>query len=92
TTLDVPAPAGNPSPGNGATGVSSASPTLSWGAVATATGYDVWFNGVQVSTNQPGTSFLPGALAANTMYTWRVDPKNAAGTTTGVTWSFTTAP
>jgi hypothetical protein len=40
--------------------------------------------------NQAGTTYDPGALAGSTTYYWRIDEKNAYGTTTGVVWSFTT--
>ncbi len=42
--------------------------------------------------NQPATTFNPGALMANTTYLWRVDSRNAAGATTGLVFTFTTAP
>lgn len=42
--------------------------------------------------NQTTRNFSPGALLPNTTYLWRVDAKNAAGTTTGAVFSFTTAP
>ena len=90
TVIAPPAKATTPSPANGATGVLPYAPSLSWAAVGSATGYDIWFNGVKVSSNQAGTSYTPGALAFNTAYTWRIDPINTGGTTTGDTWSFTT--
>jgi hypothetical protein len=90
-----PSQAANPSPANGATGVNGGAVTLSWGVAGGATGYDVFFGTVnppvtQVSTNQAGTSFAAGVLLAGTQYFWRIDSKNASGTTTGVIWSFTT--
>jgi hypothetical protein len=36
------------------------------------------------------SSFNPGTLAANTDYFWRVDGRNANGTTIGAVWSFRT--
>jgi hypothetical protein len=36
------------------------------------------------------SSFNPGTLAPGTIYWWRVDGTNAAGTTAGEPWSFTT--
>lgn len=90
-----PAQAANPNPANGAMNVDSATVLLSWGAVTGATGYDVFLGTAnppptQVSTNQAGTSFAPGALLGNTTYFWRVDSKNSAGTTTGIVWTFKT--
>ena len=40
--------------------------------------------------NQAGTTYNPGTLTANATYYWRIDEKNANGTTTGTVWSFTT--
>jgi len=81
-------------PANGATGVSVGT-TLSWPAVAGATGYDVYFgtsaNPPLVSTNQAGTTYNPGTLNASTLYYWIVVPRNSVGLATGcATWSFTT--
>ena len=40
--------------------------------------------------NQTATTYNPGTLATSTTYYWRIDEKNATGTTTGDVWSFTT--
>jgi len=82
------APANNSSACPGAT-------TLSWGAVAEATGYDVYFGTTNtpplISANQAGTTYNAGNLAVGT-YFWRIVPKNAAGDATGcATWSFSKA-
>jgi len=76
-----------PSPVNG--GTSSITPTLSWVDGGGATSYDVWFNGTFIG-NQVGLTYVPGALAFNTVYSWRIDSVNSGGTTTGDTWGFTT--
>jgi hypothetical protein len=82
----------NPSPANGGTGV-SLSPTLAWTGGSGATSHDVYFG---TSSNPPfvanttGTSYSPGALASGTTYFWRIVARNASGTTTSATWSFTT--
>jgi Pregnancy-associated plasma protein-A len=92
----LPGKAGSPSPANGATNVAT-SATLAWSAGSTATSYDVYFgtdstpDSTEFLGNQAGTTFNPGALAAGTTYYWRIDSKNATGTTTGDVWSFTTA-
>lgn len=96
-TLAPPSQAANPTPANGATNVTVASPQLSWSAASGATGYDVYFGLVDppvtlVSSNQPGTTLATFPLANNTTYFWRIEPRNAAGTTVGVVWSFTTVP
>jgi len=87
-----PDPATNPSPADGATDV-SIDADLSWTAGAGATSHDVYFGTTSPGDfqgNQAGTTFDPGTLANDTTYYWRIDEKNAAGTTTGVVWSFTT--
>ena len=43
-----------------------------------------------VSEGQSGTIYDPGRLERQTTYHWRIDEVNAAGTTTGIVWSFTT--
>lgn len=69
--------------------------TLSWPAVADATGYDVYFgttnNPPLVSSNQASTSYDAGNLGVGT-YFWRIEPRNAAGASTGcTTWTFSKA-
>ena len=60
----------SPSPTNGASGI-NINTDLSWtggdpdGDDVT---YDVWFNGVEVSTDQPETNYDPGTLAYKTTY------------------------
>jgi len=83
----------SPNPPNGATGVSG-SPTLAWTSSG-ATSYDVRFGATnppsQVTTGQTANSFSTASVASSTMYFWQVVAHNAAGTTTGPLWSFTTA-
>lgn len=55
--------------------------------IANATTASPTFQGNQASRN-----FSPGALLNNTIYLWRIDSKNAAGTTTGAVFTFTTEP
>lgn len=81
-------------PGNGSSGISVGT-TLSWPAVANASGYDVYFgtssNPSLVSTNQTGTTYNPGTLNPSSLYYWRIVPRNGSGFATGcATWSFTT--
>ena len=88
----IPGAATNGFPASGATGVSTTA-TLSWSAGSNATSHDVYFGTSATPTfkqNQTATSYNPGTLAANTTYYWRIDEKNANGTKTGTTWSFTT--
>ena len=90
-----PGPATGPSPADGAE-LAGLDTDLSWGAGAGTVSHDVYFGtafplGVaQFQGNQPGTTFDPGPLAADTTYFWRIDEVNAQGSTRGCTWSFTT--
>ncbi|MGO9094211.1 MAG: glycoside hydrolase domain-containing protein [Bryobacteraceae bacterium] len=92
TQVAVPGTPANPSPTNGATGV-SLTPALTWSAASGAASYNVYF-GTTSSCAQvgstTGTSYSPGTLSANTTYYWRVVAVNAAGSTSSATWSFTT--
>ncbi|MHC4394689.1 MAG: fibronectin type III domain-containing protein [Planctomycetota bacterium] len=93
--IPLPGQAGNPNPANGTTGV-SVGVNLSWTAGSDADSHNVYFgtdstpDGGELQGNQTGTTFDPGTLANGTTYYWRIDEVNAAGTTTGVVWSFTT--
>jgi len=87
-----PAPASYPSPPNSATGVSITS-DLSWTAGSGSTSSDVYFGTTSPGAsqgNQTATTFDTGTMSNNTTYYWRIDEINAAGTTTGTVWSFTT--
>jgi hypothetical protein len=96
TTAAAPPPPGqaaNPTPGNNATGI-AINATLSWTAGSGATSHDVYFgttNPPAFQNNQAAATFNPGTLAYSTTYYWRIDEKNANGTTTGNIWTFTTA-
>jgi hypothetical protein len=93
TTGTLPPLASNPSPTHSATGV-AIEQDLGWDAVAGADSYDVYFGPSDTNLvfqgNQTGTTFDTGTMDANTVYFWRIDPKNAGGTSTGDVWSFTT--
>ncbi|MHC4737994.1 MAG: LamG-like jellyroll fold domain-containing protein, partial [Planctomycetota bacterium] len=92
TIVAAPGQASNPSPGNGATDV-SINADLSWSAGSGATSHDVYFGTSSPGTfqgNQTATTFDTGTMANDTTYYWRIDEINAAGTTTGSVWSFTT--
>ena len=89
----LPAKAADPSPTNGATGVST-SPLLSWTAGEDATSHDVYFgttNPPPFQGNQTQTTFNPGSLNPGTTHYWRIDEVNENGTTTGDLWVFETA-
>jgi hypothetical protein len=94
----VPVPPGeatDPGIPDGATGVGVDS-DLSWSAGAMATSHNVHLGissplgPADFQGNQAGTTFDPGTLTFATTYYWRVDEVNAAGTTLGLEWSFTT--
>ena len=89
-----PNQASAPSPANGATAVPTTT-MLSCAAASRAQRYDVFIGTTLpptlVSADQTATSLQPAVLSSGTTYFWRVDSKNQSGTTTGVTWSFTTA-
>ncbi|MHC4738480.1 MAG: hypothetical protein ACYS9Y_06215 [Planctomycetota bacterium] len=90
-----PGQAVNPSPGNGATGV-SIDADLSWTAGAGTISHDVYFgtdstpDSGELQGNQALTTFDPGTLFYDTTYYWRIDEVNGEGTTSGVVWNFTT--
>jgi hypothetical protein len=87
-----PGQAVNPSPGNGATGV-SVDADLSWTAGSGATSHDVYFGTSSPGAsqgNQTATTFDTGTMANDMTYYWRIDEVNGQGTTNGVVWSFTT--
>jgi hypothetical protein len=92
TIVAGPGQASSPSPGNGATDV-AVNADLSWTAGSGATSRDVYFGTSSPGSyqgNQTATTFDTGAMSNDTTYYWRIDEVNAAGTTTGVVWSFTT--
>ncbi len=89
-----PGQASSPTPANGATNV-SLTQDISWTAGSGATSHDVYFGTVNPPPfigNQAGTTYDTGTMTASTTYYWRIDEKNAGGTTTGTVWSFTTVP
>jgi hypothetical protein len=95
------APASNPNPASGATGV-AVNTSLSWKAGTNATLHRVYFGTssnavVNATTNSPefkgalaGASFAPGVLAASGRFYWRVDEAAGAFITAGPGWTFAT--
>jgi hypothetical protein len=93
TIVAAPGQASSPSPADSAADVDPDA-NLSWSAGSGATSHDVYFGTSSPGTfqgNQAATTFDPGTMANNTTYYWRIDEVNAADTTTGTVWSFTTA-
>lgn len=80
TTASSPACLTSSSPAtNTTTGISSQK--ITWSAVSGATSYDVYFgttNPPAFAANQTALTYAP-VLAPNTMYYWRVVPKNITG-------------
>ena len=95
TKLPLPGPAVSPTPSEGAPAVSIAT-NLSWKNGGGASSYDVYFGtssapgAGEFQGNQTGLSFSPGTLDYSTICYWRIDSVNAAGTTAGPVWDFTT--
>jgi uncharacterized repeat protein (TIGR02543 family) len=80
------------SPGQGATGVSTAA-SLTWGAVTGATSYNVYFGTstpLPLVTNTSGIGYSP-TMSLSTTYYWSVTAVNAFGSTPSAVWSFSTA-
>ena len=80
------------SPAQGATGVST-SATLTWGAVAGATSYGVYFGATPTPplvTTTSSTSYTPPTMNGNSTYYWFITSINAFGATQSALWSFTT--
>lgn len=87
-TTGAPSAPTSPTPGNGAWNVST-NPTLAWTATY-AVSYDVYVNGAKLAADLTATSLKIGPLTNNTTYSWFVVAKNAYGSTSGPTWTFTT--
>jgi hypothetical protein len=87
-----PAKVTTPVPTDTNTGI-SINTTLAWAASTYATGYDVWVGSTKAVSNTDQVSVLPVAVLPLTWgveYTWRIDPRNEYGATTGDEWTFTT--
>jgi len=92
TAADPPFRAHSPVPFHGAADVDIYR-TLKWTSEYKATSHDIYFgttNPPPFVVNQETSAFDPGTLGSATTYYWRIDEKNANGTTTGEVWSFTT--
>ncbi|MGD8538016.1 MAG: right-handed parallel beta-helix repeat-containing protein, partial [Candidatus Aminicenantes bacterium] len=87
-----PSPPTNPLPTDGAVGVSLAT-VLDWDDCTDATSYDVYFGDTSpppmYGPTYSSEYYLP-ALNGGTTYFWQIVAKNAAGSTPGVEWDFTT--
>lgn len=99
TRTSIPSASITPTPTNTATGVcysgGGAVTSISWGATAGATSYDVFFGAGSlpgsITANVTTNSYSIGTLLPNTTYYWKVVAKNSCGSATGSsTWTFTT--
>jgi hypothetical protein len=97
TTGFPPSAVTGPFPANGGT-VPRVYDHLDWDDSPTATSYRVFLWASSESAPETPTetttvsrSLQTALLAPSTSYSWRVDPVNAFGTTTGPTWTFTTS-
>jgi len=94
-TTQPPSPPTNPSPTDGAIH-QPVTVNLGWAAASGAESYNIYFGTVpepgpsEFRGNQTATTFSPGTLEYCTIYHWRIDSKNKAGTTTGSVWTFRT--
>jgi hypothetical protein len=94
TTLNLPLPAMNPEPADGATDVPLFT-NLSWSADSNTTQFDVYLDTqspplllagtVEVTSYNPPQNLEPG-----TTYYWKIASYNGAGQTPGPIWSFAT--
>ena len=87
-----PLEAENPTPADNASDISIIA-TLRWIAGAGATSHNVYFgttNPPEFRGTQTGTEYDPHGLMDSTIYYWRIDEVNNAGTTAGHLWSFVT--
>jgi beta-galactosidase len=89
----VPGQAADPVPGHEAVHV-SVDADLGWLAGSNAVLHDIYFGETTpppYAASQTEPAFDPGLLDWMKTYCWRIDEKNAIGTTPGPVWSFTTA-
>ncbi|MCX5636079.1 MAG: right-handed parallel beta-helix repeat-containing protein, partial [Planctomycetota bacterium] len=100
-TSEPPGQATNPSPHDGATGVST-NTDLVWTAGANTVSHDIYFGtdktaitnadrrSSEYEGNRTATGFDPGQLTVDTTYYWRIDEVGYGCTTTGRVWGFST--
>lgn len=97
TSTPGPGPATNPTPVNGATGVSISGSSLHWTNPGGVTQVQVFFGTTlgsltSVYLGSPVTSYALSTLNYSTNYYWQIYETSATGTTQGYIWSFVTEP
>ena len=82
----------NPTPTDGATGVSVGT-ALNWIEAEFATGRELWIGKPgameKVEPAPSGATYKPDNLTLGQTYEWRIDQVGPSGTVTGHTWTFT---
>ena len=100
----TPGAVGNPEPANGAVDVQM-NAMLTWTAADNAASHELYFgtdaHAVKIATTASpeyigpkalgAESHVPGGLAWDSSYAWRVDEVYPTGTVKGLVWTFTTA-
>ncbi|HPT71585.1 MAG TPA: choice-of-anchor J domain-containing protein [Candidatus Cloacimonadota bacterium] len=71
--------------------------SLNWYSVSNAASYDVYFGTAMPETpnaNVTALTWTPPTMSYSTIYTWKIVPRNAFGSTSGTpsVWTFTTGP
>jgi C1A family cysteine protease len=92
TSCPLPAIPANPSPADGATGVSTAA-ELDWEDSVGAVSYDIYFGTDSTPPfvdNLTSSHYDPGTLNHDTTYFWKVVAKNSCGESAGEEWNFKT--
>lgn len=90
-TVGLPVAPSNPSPANGAVGVSLTS-TLTWTPSDGAASYDIYLGTSPLSLRAMinGSKHVIGPLNPGAKYYWKVVARNSFGSKSSPTWSFTT--
>lgn len=86
----IPSKSFNPSPADGATGVST-STDLAWDSIYQSVNYKVYFGTTELSlvSEQSEKTYTP-SLEANTNYMWRIDETLNGNEAKGDVWTFIT--
>ncbi len=79
----------NPSPANNATNVNRGGLVLDWSDASNAVSYDVYLDNLNTPiTNVTTSQWTISPQVSGGTHQWKVVAKNAAGSTSGATWSF----
>lgn len=91
--IALPAPPADPSPGDGATGVSRLGLVLDWGDCANAASYDLYLDNMTtpLASNLSASQWTVSPVTTVGAHAWKVVAKNAGGVAVGPLWSFDVA-